>query len=769
MNYNEIEATYKQQMLSGQLNTLAAEIKQLADPGIKGFKGKDLYYLAARYLDYETISYLHTSGIKPRDDARENNAFHALVQSPRLNQTGECINEAIAQTTTALLRAGVNPKAKNEENEIPLFIAAQEFLHPFFAALVQANIPLDATDNRKRNLLQTILADLKAPGKPATRRNDAIETIKTLVNAQGVDLTTKDASGYDTVYYVKQLADEEITALFGDISTPEERELAAYEKERAFWRKLEDGTPEEFLSLIKDCPGEYTTMPDYLTRERNVTPLHLAARRAIPAAISCLLNEGLAADLATSNGTTPLMWVAGNFLQPEHVRECALLLLNAGADPHKKDNYDKTPVLIAAQAHNVPFLALLCEKNIPLTQTDEEGNNALMFALTSVDAQYAFYIRGRKAQIFHPSELSYSQYLPTVEKAVPTVRLLLDAGVDPEGKTDKGITPLDLAFVCEAKKLRAMMKGLITGNPAQADEEQQLAATGGMTLNEAVWQRDAEAVRAIIETGLHDINTPDHIIYPPDSDYDPDWMPPYGEGTPLGQACLLFYPEMITLLLELGADPNYKDNNGRTALSWLFFRNRRLYHRYFRENIPAQVIARFAEAGADLNANVDDRYESILSLACSSVFGDYYPADTRPGQVLDLYDGYVVRDTFHILVINALLEKEVDVNHANIDGRTPLMATCMGNYGFFPLSDEVAVKLLEKGASVSARDNYGNTPLIYAAVNEEMAMATEMAARLFKYGDPLPQAVNTEGKSALDYAVTRQNEPLIKLLVDKTQ
>ena len=73
--------------------------------------------------------------------------------------------------------------------------------------------------------------------------------------------------------------------------------------------------------------------------------------------------------------------------------------------------------------------------------------------------------------------------------------------------------------------------------------------------------------------------------------------------------------------------------------------------------------------------------------------------------------------------------------------------------------------MLEAGAEVAAADRDGNTPLHYAAMNRDAGAGKEMAEMLFEFGNPKPEAVNNQGKSALEIATDNNNEPLVKLIL----
>lgn len=538
---------------------------------------------------------------------------------------------------------------------------------------------------------------------------------------------------------------------------------------------------DKFLATLRDFPDKQAAFPDDEPYNGGKNLLHIAATAANPEAIQYLLDEGFDPNAVTTEGKTPLHYLAGrgatydyfDRYNPEPIYQATHKLLDAGANPQKKDKWDTYPFQLAAKTNNTAFLKALSEKNIRMQRLDNEGNNALHLALTGADSRYKWknqtlYLRAfvpdptaETLPFFNRQPGKYEQYLDFI---TPGIQALTEAGVDPGQANNAGVTPLQIAYQCEAHKARAIMKNL----PGAATDTQ-IAATGGMTLQQAVAMRDAEAIDAILDTALQQIDALEDLEPHPDPRYDWDEMPPYGDGTALHQACLLFYPEIIEHLLRRGANPNAKDSQGRTPLAWLFLHNRRVHPDYYIHNTPGRIIHSMIKAGLDINDTVLDTGFTLLNLACASWFGDVYPGtdekgDAQPGNRLLLYDNYHVKDTFRILIIRELLKHNPDVDKPNAEGITPLMYACGGNQGL-PLASDITLLLLEKGATITARDNYGNTPLIYAAYNQDPAVGYDIAQNLYDYGDPIPDAANTAGRKALDYAVDRQNEPLVKLLV----
>jgi ankyrin repeat protein len=140
----------------------------------------------------------------------------------------------------------------------------------------------------------------------------------------------------------------------------------------------------------------------------------------------------------------------------------------------------------------------------------------------------------------------------------------------------------------------------------------------------------------------------------------------------------------------------------------------------------------------------------------------------RAGASPDALPGPYDRDQRSLAIIAAtvpdlrllreLIVRGADLNRA-VAGLTPLLAATRDSYSGRP---ESAMTLVTNGADARVADGEGNTPLHYAALSREAAVA----AVLVDAGADLG-AVNREGLTPLGVACTAGNEVLVRFLLDR--
>lgn len=122
---------------------------------------------------------------------------------------------------------------------------------------------------------------------------------------------------------------------------------------------------------------------------------------------------------------------------------------------------------------------------------------------------------------------------------------------------------------------------------------------------------ETDRIRDLIAFGQIDVNfaNPKHRLPGDDASCNP---------TPLGCACEFRVPELVELLLELGADPNLKDNAGRSPLD----------------------NAVIGHSGRDLSGNFTELYAIITSLLAHGARSELGARNEDGDGALDFLDDY---------------------------------------------------------------------------------------------------------------------------------
>jgi ankyrin repeat protein len=475
-----------------------------------------------------------------------------------------------------------------------------------------------------------------------------------------------------------------------------------------------DGAVQLYQQLDLDNPD-----PDRRVLYRGGSPVHFAARYVDHPAVQFLLERAVDTS-PDEDGRTPLHYLAESDDRPAppapgDIGAVTEALLDAGVSALRKDSNGQTCYHEAALHANAELLETLAGRGVRLTLTDSEGNTGLHLACSARGGD-----RPR------------------------TIRAFLSAGVDPDVKNNMAQTAKDIAIANGDKQSAALLSGVdeAAADPDATPEQAELRLkAGGMSLHQAVYRQDAEAIAALLALGAD----PNEI-----SD-DHDSVGGLAAMTPLGLAVRSLDVPSIAALLAGGAEPDFKNDQGRTAICYLFSYDTdvRLLGKAFQEHAVDKAVALLSEHGCDLNAEVTAELDTLCCFALRTDYGS----------------GWLSRTTYTGLVIDTLIKLGVDVNKANRLGGTPLMYCCAADLNDV---EDVQLSLLEAGADVSAKDDSGATALHYVARRTYPARPMpQLAELLFDFGDPEVSAVDNTGQTALEIATEKQDDALVKLLLGK--
>jgi ankyrin repeat protein len=194
-------------------------------------------------------------------------------------------------------------------------------------------------------------------------------------------------------------------------------------------------------------------------------------------------------------------------------------------------------------------------------------------------------------------------------------------------------------------------------------------------------------------------------------------------ATPLIYAAENGHTEIVTLLLNSGADPQIKLASGSTFL-------------HAAVGGHALDIVHFAlDAGLEVNAESGDGLTPLRIAAWS-----------RSPRLLRL-----------------LIDHGVDVNAKTTSGLTALIAVTTDDQSFRPAHAECTTLLVEHGADVNVQDGEGSTPLMGAAFYGDL----EVVRYLHEHGAKL-NVVDGRGRTATNKAQTAGKLEIASFLTPKS-
>ncbi len=453
-----------------------------------------------------------------------------------------------------------------------------------------------------------------------------------------------------------------------------------------------------------DVLALYRALPDLnITGDGEEGLYHLAVRFTDTDAINFLREAG-AKPRPAKYGDTPLHALAltkfdlnGQDLETKAAKiyDTAKLLLDIGINPKKKNDSGKLAYFEAGLVYLYPMLDAIGEAGVKMDATDSEGKNLLHVICE---------------KLVHRKSISGA-----IEAATKTVRVLIEkGGIDVEDKDVYNTTPLTYAQRSGVKEIAALLSG---------DEND--TVTGGMTLHEAVLNRDTIAVEALIKNGL-DLNEVSDKYH----------------RTPLMLACEYPSLQMVQLLAAGGADVNYRTGNGETAAFYLLTKAISNFGRGMSQDIRdvVKMLRILMDNGLDLDAAVNNEGDTALNVVCQA------------GYLADL----------NASLAEELIEAGCDVNQPNTFGKTPLMSFAQrGNevkYG-------IAELLLDNDADTAYTDKTGNTALMYAAGNGDHMSAKRLVSLLLEADSSIIEQVNNAGQTAMDIAIRNNNEAVVKQIL----
>lgn len=339
--------------------------------------------------------------------------------------------------------------------------------------------------------------------------------------------------------------------------------------------------------------------------------------------------------------------------------------LKAGAEVNQADGNGWTALHHAAAGGHGSLIPVLLEAGADASQAAPDGVTPLVVAVLAGDRETAGVLLSNGADPNVKAEGVPVLSVAIAGRSETIVEDLLAAGADPTVPDEEGVRPAQLAHALGMPDLSEKLGGI----PAEQAE------TGSTALLEAVLNEDVETTKSLLEAGASPNVT-------------------YSDGvTPLHVAALTPSAELVEVLLQYGADPTALSPSGDTPLILAVQNLRTTKH-------PRVVNALVSPANAPANLeqlSIRDG-QGRTPLLHAVLAGE--ENGVSPSVIKTLLigpPGAAQQD-------DSSRMRNLIVNQADNDGRTPFMLAVLGNQPTIASALYGLVASTEGPGGVSAQD-----------------------------------------------------------------
>jgi ankyrin repeat protein len=306
-------------------------------------------------------------------------------------------------------------------------------------------------------------------------------------------------------------------------------------------------------------------------------------------AVNTLLNEHINVNAPQPDGATALAWAV--YLDEADTVD---LLLKSGATVNTADEYGETPLTLACANGNETVIRKLIDAGADATAARWDGETALMLAARSgsVDAVNLLIGKGAKVDAAESRRGQNALMWAAAEGHSDVVDLLIQNGAKVSATSKGGFTPLVFAAQKgDAKSALSLLKAgadanytvpsgqsvlqvaVIARKNAVADILLDQGAnvnvadkTETTPLHLAAQAGSVELVKKLLAKGANPNARTMKIAGPPVRVGGSGFFRPSGELTPLHLAAKANHADVMRVLVNAGADPKLKGQDGTTLL-----------------------------------------------------------------------------------------------------------------------------------------------------------------------------------------------------------